>query len=213
MASIYQDNLIRLEDGKYYNQKDLEYYPKFNKRETLSYSDFKESTKKYSLFIKDSHGEPEPYNILLELLNINSNIDVVYLEYPPNSIQSESLNQFLANEITIDAFFEKYVSIIYRCELITRKKIVEFEKAFKETFNTIAYKFVNEGLKVEGIDDWSETNKNTDRIRRNYIMAKNVDTNKNSIFLCGGFHFETIFALQDHIDPDLLDIYLFEDNF
>ena len=213
MASIYQDNLIRLEDGKYYNQKDLEYYPKFNKREILSYSDFKESTKKYSLFIKDSHGEPEPYNILLELLNINSNIDVVYLEYPPNSIQSESLNQFLANEITIDVFFEKYVSIIYRCELITKKKIVEFEKAFKETFNTIAYKFVNEGLKVEGIDDWSETNKNTDRIRRNYIMAKNVDTNKNSIFLCGGFHFETIFALQDHIDPDLLDIYLFEDNF
>ena len=213
MASIYQDNLIRLEDGKYYNQKDLEYYPKFNKREILSYSDFKESTKKYSLFIKDSHGEPEPYNILLELLNINSNIDVVYLEYPPNSIQSESLNQFLANEITIDAFFEKYVSIIYRCELITKKKIVEFEKAFKETFNTIAYKFVNEGLKVEGIDDWSETNKNTDRIRRNYIMAKNIDTNKKSIFLCGGLHFESIFALQDHIDPDLLDIYLFEDNF
>jgi hypothetical protein len=212
---VDQVKQVKLNDGKYYDPKDIQYYPKFNKRTTLSYSDFNESIIPYSFFIKDSHGSPEPYNILLNLLNNHNNIEVVYLECPPKSIKSESLTRFMAGEITIDAFFDKYVSSTVASIAIIAETLVEFEKAFKETFNTIAKKFVNEELDVKCIDDWGKTgktDKSTDRFRRNYIMAKRIDTNKNSIFLCGGLHFETIFALQDHINPELLDIYLFEDS-
>ena len=204
---------VRLEDGKYYDSKDIQYYPEFNKRTTLSYSNFKVSEKPYSFFIKDTHGMPESYIILLNLLNTHSDIKVVYLEYPPGSIQSESLTQFMTGEITFDTFFDKFNSMTTLAIAKIENKLDEFKRAFKEAFNTIAYKFVNEELEVMGIDDWTKTKTGgTDRFRRNYIMAKNIDTNKNSIFLCGGLHFETIFALQGHINPELLDIYLFEDD-
>ena len=37
------DEYIKMEDGKLYDKKDIIYYPKFNKRLTLSYSDFNET--------------------------------------------------------------------------------------------------------------------------------------------------------------------------
>ena len=205
-------NLIQMEDGKLYNEKDIKYYPKFNKRLTLSYSDFNETEKPYSIFIKDSHGSPIPLLNLKNILSLHENIDIVYLEYPMNSETSESMDNFLSGKINIDEFYNIYASSSTRVLAIVDDELDKFKKTFKDTFTFIANNFIQEKLIVKGIDDWSKTNVSTDRFRRNYIMASRIDTTKKSVFLCGGLHFETIFALQDHIKPDLLDIYIIEDT-
>lgn len=205
-------NYIKMEDGKFYDKKDIVYYPKFNKRLTLSYSDFNETEKPYSFFIKDEHGSPIPLLNLKKILTFHEDIEVVYLEHPIDSKESQSVNKFLSGIINIDEFYDNYVSYTTRSISIISGKLDEFEKALKETFIYIKEKVDQGKLNVEGIDDWSNTQKGSDYYRRNSIMASKIDTSKKSVFLCGGLHFETIFALQDHINPDLLDIYIIEDS-
>ena len=171
-----------------------------DERKTLS----NEESKKYSFFIKDYHGAPYSYTILSKLLDNHSNIQVVYLECPPNSKESKVINKFMSGETNFDDLFEGYVSLF----TLVRANKDEFKKAFKNTFEQIKTKVGNKQLNVECIDDWSEAGIYTYRYRINTIMANRIATDKDSIFLCGGLHFETIFALQDHINPNLLDICL-----
>ena len=202
------DEYIKMEDGKLYDKKDIIYYPKFNKRLTLSYSDFNETEKPYSFFIKDEHGSPIPLLNLKKILTLHEDIEIVYLEYPIDSKELQSVNKFLSGIINIDEFYDYYVSMTTKFISGRLGKLDEFNKAFKETFIYIKEKVDQGKLIVEGIDDWSNIQNCTDRFRRNSIMASKIDTSKKSVFLCGGLHFETIFALQDHINPDLLDIYI-----
>tara|TARA_B110000003_G_scaffold273814_1_gene312322 strand:- start:827 stop:1480 length:654 start_codon:yes stop_codon:yes gene_type:complete len=205
--------LVIMEDGKWYDEKDKVYYPNFNKRLTFSYPDFNETVNPYSFFIKDEHGSPIPLLNLKKILESHEDIEVVYLEYPIDSKQSLSVNNFLSDTIDIDKFYDDYVSTTVRVmSSIIDGRLDEFEKAFKETFIYIKGKVDKGKLIVEGIDDWSRTQNGTDRLRRNSIMASKIDITKKSVFLCGGLHFETIFALQDHINPELLDIYIIEDS-
>jgi hypothetical protein len=203
---------IKMEDGKLYDKKDIIYYPKFNGRLTLSYSDFNETEKPYSFFIKDEHGSPISLLNLKKILTLHEDIEIVYLEYPIDSKELQSVNKFLSGIINIDEFYDYYVSMTTKFISRTLGKFDEFNKVFKETFIYIKEKVDKGKLIVEGIDDWSNIQNDTDRFRRNSIMASKIDTSKKSVFLCGGLHFETIFALQDHINPDLLDIYIIEDS-
>ena len=189
-----------------YTANDLKYKPALEVRDVLHYSDFDESNTPYSFFIADIHGEFFPIKMLYNLLISHKDIQILYLECPPKHPNSDLLKSFFNDEIDTDNLFNKFNSGSTLFHASKHKD--EYEGYFKRTFELIKEKVKAGNLKVECIDNWDHTALYiVDRFRRNQIMASNIDIGKNSIFLCGGEHFEGEFAIQNHIKPEL-NIYL-----
>ena len=157
----YDSRYYKGTDGKWYDKKLQAYTPKFKGRPTKAYSDFiKGETKPYSIFIKDTHGTSGSLENMLNVLNLHSDISVIYLERDPKE-KSNTLSKFLNEEITIDSFFNEFTSS-YEKMLASQNeekfgmKIGQFESAFKNVFEKIKEKNKAGQLKVALIDDWTK---------------------------------------------------------
>ena len=72
----------------------------------------------------------------------------------------------------------------------------QFETAFKNVFEKIKEKNKAGQLKVALIDDWTKIYDGIEaRLVRNKIMAEQISTKENTLFLCGGDHFEGAFKI------------------
>ena len=186
--------MIRLEDGKWYNDNDLQYRPLSTREPTP----FLWSRSTDLTILKDSHGSATPWKTLSDIIRAR-NVDTIYMELP--SHRQSLMNAFMDTDMSIDEFLL----------LLTTENVCGQQNNPKGSGSCAAMVKAlqlarEKKVHLLCIDDWSRTECfSCDLIRRNHLMAQRINGThiSVSVLVVGGLHAEGIFAVQHMIHPKL----------